>query len=68
MARAALERLRKEYQRLQKAPPDHIEAAPLESNLLEWHYVLHGPPHSPYQGGVYHGKLVFPREVRTCTH
>ena len=28
----------------------------------EWHYVITGPPDSPYSGGQYHGKLVFPPE------
>lgn len=26
------------------------------------HYVVEGPEGSPYHGGLYHGKLVFPRE------
>ena len=32
----ALQRLRKEFIRLQKEPVALIEAAPLESNILEW--------------------------------
>ena len=35
-------------------PPPFIRAAPLESNLQEWHYVLQGPPDSPYSGGLQH--------------
>jgi len=34
----------------------------LPSNILEWHYVVTGPEKTPYEGGVCHGKLVFPRE------
>lgn len=26
------------------------------------HYVVTGPENTPYEGGLYHGKLVFPRE------
>lgn len=26
------------------------------------HYVVCGPENTPYEGGYYHGKLVFPRE------
>ena len=37
----------------------HITAHP-SSNLLEWHYVLEGAKDTDYQGGLYHGKLVFP--------
>ena len=40
----------------------HISAQPSESNILEWHYLIHGPPSSPYHNGLYHGKLVFPRD------
>ncbi|OQR96421.1 ubiquitin-conjugating enzyme E2 [Achlya hypogyna] len=56
----ATKRLRKEYQALQKSPETNIEAVPLERNILEWHYVLRGI--GIYEGGYYHGKLVFPPE------
>jgi ubiquitin-conjugating enzyme E2 J2 len=26
------------------------------------HYVVCGPENTPYEGGFYHGKLIFPRE------
>lgn len=26
------------------------------------HYVVSGPENSPYEGGYYHGKLVFPQD------
>jgi ubiquitin-conjugating enzyme E2 J2 len=39
-----------------------IVVAPNESNILEMHYVIEGSKGSPYEGGVYHGKLVFPKE------
>ena len=45
-----------------KDPVPYVTAAPLPSNILEWHYVVTGPEKTPYEGGVYHGKLVFPRE------
>ena len=58
----ALQRLRKEFAALQKKPLEGIRAAPLESNILEWHYVIEGAKDSPYKGGFYHGTLVFPKE------
>jgi ubiquitin-conjugating enzyme E2 J2 len=58
----ATKRLRKEYLALQKKPVDNIIAVPLETNILEWHYVITGPNDSPYAGGHYHGKLKFPPE------
>ncbi|KAJ2777274.1 Ubiquitin-conjugating enzyme E2 6 [Coemansia interrupta] len=61
-SRAAFKRLNKEYLAIQANPPPFITAKPLESNILEWHYVLRGPPDTPYEGGEYHGRLRFPSE------
>lgn len=60
VSKAALTRLRKEFKLIVSAPVQYIEAVPLESNILEWHYVITGPTESPYHGGEYHGKLIFP--------
>lgn len=40
----------------------YITAKPNEANILEWHYVLEGPPDTPYFGGQYHGILKFPAD------
>lgn len=58
----ATKRLRKEYLAMQRKPVDYIQAVPLETNILEWHYVITGTKGSPYEGGFYHGKLKFPPE------
>ncbi|GLD97029.1 hypothetical protein PINS_up005712 [Pythium insidiosum] len=58
----AIKRLRKEYIALQKKPVEYIQALPLETNILEWHYVITGTPGTPYEGGYYHGVLKFPPE------
>ncbi|XP_041479372.1 ubiquitin-conjugating enzyme E2 J2-like [Lytechinus variegatus] len=55
-------RLKQDYLRLKKDPVPYVTAEPLPSNILEWHYVVRGPKETPYEGGLYHGKLVFPRE------
>ena len=31
-----------------------------ERNILEWHFLLEGPPGTPYEGGWYIGRLKFP--------
>jgi len=33
-----------------------------ETDILEWHYVITGPPGTPYEGGLFWGKLKFPSE------
>lgn len=59
-ARGAHRRLTKEYQLITAAPPPFIEAHPSESNILEWHYLLTGPPDTPYHDGQFWGTLTFP--------
>ncbi|CAO2590322.1 Ubiquitin-conjugating enzyme E2 J2 [Lemmus lemmus] len=58
----ATQRLKQDYLRIKKDPVPYICAEPLPSNILEWHYVVRGPEMTPYEGGYYHGKLIFPRE------
>jgi len=60
--KGAFKRLQKEYINIQRSPPPYITAKPLESNILEWHYIIRGPESTPYEGGEYHGKLVFPAD------
>lgn len=53
-------RLSKEYKALATSPPPFVVARPYESNLLECHFIMRGPPDSPYVDGEYHGVLMFP--------
>lgn len=55
-----ISQLTREYQTIQANPPPYIIAHPSESNILEWHYILTGPPSTPYIGGQYWGTLLFP--------
>jgi ubiquitin-conjugating enzyme E2 J2 len=45
-----------------KEPVPHILARPSHSDIREWHYVLEGSEGTPFEGGVYHGKIKFPEE------
>ncbi|KAJ9117752.1 hypothetical protein QFC20_000030 [Naganishia adeliensis] len=58
----ATKRLQKEYQAMQKSPPPFIVARFEEKNILDWHFIIRGPPDSPYDGGEYHGLIMFPSE------
>ncbi|CAI5733955.1 unnamed protein product [Peronospora destructor] len=58
----ATKRLRKEYLAMQRKPVEYVQAVPLETNILEWHYVITGTKDTPYEDGYYHGKLKFPPE------
>lgn len=59
---SATSRLKQDYLRLKRDPVPYVVAEPVPSNILEWHYVVRGPENTPYEGGMYLGKLVFPRE------
>lgn len=61
-ANTATARLKQDYLRLKKDPVPYVLAEPVPSNILEWHYVVRGPEKTPYEGGFYHGKLIFPKE------
>jgi ubiquitin-conjugating enzyme E2 J2 len=56
----ATKRLTREYKALMENPTPYITAHPSDNNILEWHYVLTGPPDTPYDGGQYWGALTFP--------
>ena len=57
-----LQRLQRELKHLREEPVPGVHAAPLPSNMLEWHFCIEGPAGSPYQGGYYHGIIRFPQE------
>ena len=54
----SIKRLRKENLTLQNEPVPLAVARPLESNILEWRFLIKGS--DDYEGGYYHGKLIFP--------
>lgn len=58
----AIRRLSRDLQKMKEEPIDGIDAMPLEENILEWHYVIRGSKGTAFEGGLYHGKLVFPCE------
>ena len=58
----ATRRLREELIKLKTQPPPGIIAEPDESNILKWFYVIRGPADTPYEEGLYIGKIIFPPE------
>ena len=55
-----IKRILKEASELSSHPDPTLHAAPLESNLFEWHFTLQGPPSTPYGEGAYHGRIILP--------
>jgi len=56
----SLKRLRIENINLQKEPVPLALARPKEDNVLEWRFLIKGAEGTDYEGGYYHGKLIFP--------
>ncbi|KAK9364449.1 ubiquitin-conjugating enzyme/RWD-like protein [Lipomyces kononenkoae] len=52
-------RILKEAKELSE-PDKDLYAAPIEDNLFEWHFIIRGPPSSPYEDGYYHGRINLP--------
>ena len=57
----AVARLMREYKELTLHPPEGITAGPMdESDFLKWSAWIAGPPGTPFEGGLFEAKLVFP--------
>ncbi|PLW15484.1 hypothetical protein PCANC_03242 [Puccinia coronata f. sp. avenae] len=61
-SKQAQKRLMKEHTEITKSPPPFIIARPKENDILEWHYIIRGPPDTPYVGGEFWGTVTFPPE------
>ncbi|KAL8778564.1 MAG: hypothetical protein Q9213_007364 [Squamulea squamosa] len=55
-----IKRILKEASELRSNPDATLHAAPLESDIFEWHFTLQGPPSTPYASGIYHGRITLP--------
>ena len=47
---------------MRKNQNPNFHAAPLPNNIFEWHFTLRGPTETPYEKGLYHGKIVLPSD------
>ncbi|GJP37664.1 hypothetical protein CLOM_g22101 [Closterium sp. NIES-68] len=59
--KGCLRKLKKELAAFLKDPPPYIPLVHVnESNMLDWHFLLEGPPDTPYEGGWYIARLRYP--------
>ncbi|XP_026760774.1 ubiquitin-conjugating enzyme E2 J1-like [Galleria mellonella] len=56
-----VKRLMREAMELAEATEEYC-ARPLEDNLFEWHFTVQGPKGTDFEGGVYHGRILLPKE------
>ena len=57
-----IKRILKEAAELSKTADSTLHAAPLDTDLFEWHFTIRGPPSTPYAEGVYHGRIILPQQ------
>jgi len=56
----AIKRIREDVKELRRHPSNRYYAAPLEDDLFEWHFTIRGPNDTPFEHGVYHGRIILP--------
>ncbi|GFZ49574.1 hypothetical protein JCM24511_07694 [Saitozyma sp. JCM 24511] len=56
----AVKRIMQEAAELAESDEDDFVAAPLESDIFEWHCTLRGVPGTDYEGGLYHFRILLP--------
>ncbi|KAG9406303.1 Ubiquitin-conjugating enzyme E2 J1 [Aphanomyces cochlioides] len=58
----AIKRIRADVREMMTDPSDQYFAAPLEDNMFDWHFTIRGPRDTPFEGGVYHGRILLPAD------
>lgn len=58
----ALKRLLTEYRNLERQPETEFVASPCQDDLFTWHFTIKGQKGTAFEGGLYHGKIVFPAQ------
>ncbi|KAK2460543.1 hypothetical protein APHAL10511_007013 [Amanita phalloides] len=59
---SAVKRIMQEARELANDPCTDYAAAPLESDIFEWHCTLRGPVGTEFEGGLYHFRILLPAE------
>ncbi|GAA6060147.1 hypothetical protein JCM10212_001444 [Sporobolomyces blumeae] len=59
---AGVRRLLQEASELSSDDSPDYTAAPLESDLFDWHFTIRGISGSQFDGGVYHGRMILPSD------
>ncbi len=62
MKNPAIRRIMADMRELAEHPSDLYKAFPLEEDMFQWHFTIRGPPDTPFEEGIYHGKILLPSE------
>lgn len=41
---------------------NYVRIGPFRNNLLHWHFSIQGPKNSVYEEGIYHGRIILPKD------
>ena len=58
----ALKRLQRELIEIQKDTPVNCSAGPCNNDLFNWEATIIGPTETPYEGGIFKLKILFPAD------
>jgi ubiquitin-conjugating enzyme E2 J1 len=56
----AAKRLMSELRDLSNDPDPDFVAGPVDDDIFLWHFTIRGPRETPFEGGLYHGRIQFP--------
>jgi ubiquitin-conjugating enzyme E2 J2 len=58
----SVRRLQRELELIHKNPMDNIKVKPNIENIYTWYFLFDGPKDTPYEDGLYAGKILFPKD------
>lgn len=58
----AVKRILQEVKEMQRDPSKEYMSMPIEEDIFEWQFAIHGPQDTEFEGGVYHGRIILPAE------
>ncbi|XP_020423693.1 ubiquitin-conjugating enzyme E2 32 [Prunus persica] len=58
----AVRRIVEEYRWIRSNPSDDFDCRMLERNPYEWQFGIRGASGTEFEGGIYHGRIQFPKE------
>ncbi len=59
---SAMKRLQREFELIQKEPPENVSAGLIGDNLFEWKATIFGPKDTPYEGGIFEINISIPQD------
>lgn len=62
MSSMGAKRLQREYANISANPMPEFTVKPDPEDIYVWYFILRGSKETPYDGGIYAGKIMFPSE------